>query len=67
MKKTKQTPETLGTNLEDLQELLKNPEFGLAHSLQTRSAIVMFEFILRKMKDLNDKIEEIDRRGKIND
>jgi hypothetical protein len=49
---------SIATNLADIQDLLKNPEFGLAHSLQTRSALVMFEFILRKLKEVSVKIEE---------
>ena len=55
------TKSTIETNLEDIQKLLEDKKFGLNASLQTRSALVMFEFILRKLKELNDKI------GKTND
>ena len=55
------TKSTIETNLEDIQKLLEDKKFGLDASLQTRSALVMFEFILRKLKELNDKI------GKTND
>ncbi len=50
---------TIETNLKDIQTLLINPEFGLIHSLQTRSALVMFEFILRKLKEQQERIDKL--------
>ena len=55
------TKSTIESNLEDIQILLKDKKFGLDASLQTRSALVMFEFILRKLKELNNKLDEIRR------
>ena len=54
---------TIESNLNDVQILLKEKEFGLMHSLQTRSALVMFEFILRKLKEAHDRIKELEQRA----
>lgn len=60
MKKNPISKSTIGTNLKDIQKLLEDKKFGLDASLQTRSALVMFEFILRKLKeiehDLNSRL-----------
>ena len=45
---------TIDTNLKDIHKLLEDKKFGLDASLQTRSALVMFEFILRKLKEIYD-------------
>ena len=50
---------TIETNLEDIQKLLEDKKFGLDASLQTRSALVMFEFILRKLKELENDIKNL--------
>ena len=50
---------TIETNLEDIQKLLEDKKFGLNASLQTRSALVMFEFILRKLKELENDIKNL--------
>ncbi len=50
---------TIETNLEDIQKLLEDKKFGLDASLQTRSALVMFEFILRKLKELENDIKSL--------